>query len=315
MIASPTASQEPFYSGLKDATLTVTVVICTKNRPASLRKCLSAVACLDPMPDQVLVVDNTRGDQESERLAREFGSRYVTEPVPGLSRARNRGLEECDSDVVAFLDDDAIPARDWLGILMKPFSDEKTGAATGRVVTPKPPSTKSQLDENPRSLDNRVPRWFEIAAFGGMGLGSNMALRRPACNEPRFFDERLGRGAPFNIGEETYALARLLAKGYRVVHLPSARVFHSLMTRDTIDNEARNSITYALLLFTAFPSQRMNLIRFLVRRLRRKPLDWSRDPQEPGEIVTSGCRVLLKASLKGLWLFLRTPKNWNARER
>ena len=306
-------AQITLNSGCKDATLTVSVVICTKNRPANLRECLSAVARLNPMPNDVLVVDNTQGNQETESLSREFGTRYVTEPVPGLSRARNRGLAECDTEIVAFLDDDAVPATDWLGILMEPFADEKVGASTGKVVTPESVD-KGGCDENPRSLNNQVPRWFEIATFGGMGLGSNIALRKQACNGPRLFDERLGRGAPFQIGEETYALARLLADGYNVVYLPSARVFHPPLTRDTIANEARNSITYWLLLFTEFPAQRMNLVRFLVRRLRRKPLDWSRDPQEPGEIVTSGWRILFKASLEGLWLFLRTPKNWNTRK-
>ncbi len=300
-------------SGCEEATLTVSVVICTKNRPADLRECLSAVARLDPMPSQVLVVDNTQGNHETESLSRQFGARYVIEPVPGLSRARNRGLAECDTEIVAFLDDDAIPAPDWLGILMEPFANEKTGASTGKVLTPES-INKDCNDENPRSLNNQIPRWFEIATFGGMGLGSNIALRKLACKQPRLFDERLGRGAPFQIGEETYALARLLADGYNVVYLPSARVFHPPLTRDTIENEARNSITYWLLLFTEFPAQRVNLVRFLVRRLRRKPLEWSRDPQEPGEIVTSGWRVLLKASVQGLWLFLRTPRNWNPRK-
>lgn len=314
LIASASGlAQITLISGCKEATLTVTVVICTKNRPADLRECLSAVSRLDPMPNQVLVVDNTQGDPETEDLSREFGVRYVIEPVPGLSRARNRGLAECETDIVAFLDDDAIPASDWLGILMEPFADEKTGASTGKVVTPES-NTKCLRDENPRSLNNQAPRWFEIATFGGMGLGSNIALRKQACIGPGLFDERLGRGAPFQIGEETYALARLLSDGYSVVYLPAARVFHPPLTRDTIENEARNSITYWLLLFAEFPAQRMNLVRFLVRRLRRKPLDWSRDPQEPGEIVTSGWRVLFKASLNGFWLFLRTPRNWNSRK-
>jgi len=118
-------AQITLTSGCKDATLTVSVVICTKNRPANLRECLSAIARLDPIPSEVLVVDNTQGNQETENLSREFGARYVVEPVPGLSRARNRGLVECDTEIVAFLDDDAIPAPDWLGILMEPFADEK----------------------------------------------------------------------------------------------------------------------------------------------------------------------------------------------
>jgi len=81
-----------------------------------------------------------------------------------------------------------------------------------------------------------------------------------------------------------------------------------LVRADPVDLEARNSFAYWLLLFSSFPTQRMNLLRFIVRRLRRKPLTWDREPREAGEIVTSGWRVLLKAGIQGLWLFLRTRR-------
>jgi glycosyltransferase involved in cell wall biosynthesis len=268
-----------------------------------LRECLKAVIRLDPKPDEVLVVDNTQGDRDTEDAATEFGARYTIEPVTGLSRARNRGLAESGTDIVAYLDDDAIPERDWLGVLLAPFEDDSLAASTGRVVTP---DSDHQL-RIPRTLSNGDPEWFEIATFGGMGLGSNMAFRKSACPQP-MFDVRLGRGAPFEIGEESYALARLLSNNHKAVYQPSAVVFHPPLSRDTIEHEARNSITYWLLLFKEFPEQRISLIRFLIRRLCHKPLNWVRDPQEPGEIVTSRWRVLLKAGMQALWLFLRTPK-------
>jgi len=271
-----------------------------------LRECLRGVAQQDSRPDQVLVVDNTAGNKETEEVTGDFGARYIMEPIQGLSRARNRGLAESETDIVVYLDDDAIPARDWLGLLLAPFVDTEIGATTGRVITPES-HNRDQQQQIPRSLSKHEPRWFEIATFGGMGLGSNMALRKQACTSPKLFDERLGRGAPFQIGEENYAFACLIEAGYSVVYLPTAVVFHPSLSRDTVEHEAQNSITYWLLLFAEFPRQRMNLVRFILRRLQRKPLDWPRDPQEPGEIVTSGWRVLSKASVKGLWLFLRTP--------
>lgn len=235
----------------------------------------------------------------------------MVEPIRGLSRARNRGLAECNTEIVAYLDDDAIPASDWLGILLEPFSNEKTAATTGKVVTPD--SDTAVVRETSRTLSNRDPYWFEITTFGGMGLGGNMALRRSACIGWTVFDERLGRGAPFHISEEAYAFAGLLLRGFSAVYLPTAVVFHPPLRRDPVEFEARNSLAYWLLLFSAFPSQRGSLLRFLFRRLRRKPLTWPRDSQEPGEIVTSSWRLLLKAGFKGIWLFLRTPRNWNTR--
>ena len=96
---------------------TVTVIICTRNRSVLLQKCLAAVSSLNPAPNQVLVVDNSEGDSDTRKVAQDYNARYTIEPVRGLSRARNRGLTECDTDIVAFLDDDVIPAPDWLGLL------------------------------------------------------------------------------------------------------------------------------------------------------------------------------------------------------
>lgn len=94
--------------------MSVTVVICTKNRPALLRRCLAAVAHLGPAPDQVLVVDNTQGDSHTQDAARDFGARYMIAPELGLNRARELAFSQCDTDTVAYLDDDAEPAPDWL---------------------------------------------------------------------------------------------------------------------------------------------------------------------------------------------------------
>lgn len=286
----------------------VCVVICTRNRPAYLRRCLAAVSRLDPPPEQILVVDNSDGNNDTFEIAREYGTRYTIEPVRGLSRARNRGLSECDTDVVAFLDDDVVPAPDWLALLVEPFTDEQTGATAGRVITPES-NVIGTLEQCPRAISNDDRHWFEVAAFGGLGLGANMAFRKSALPKQCFFDERLGRGAPFEIGEESYAFVWLLSRGYRVVQLPGAVVFHPRFSRASIQHEARNSFAYWLLLFTEFPGQRLDALHFLIRRLCGKPLDWPRDPQEPGDIVSSNWRILLLAAIKGLWLFIRTPKN------
>ena len=304
-VRNPAQGQEIVPTGSRDKT--VAVVICTRNRPALLKKCLAAVSKLNPAPTYTLVVDNSEGSLETRKAAHDFHARYAVEPKPGLSRARNRGLAECDTDIVAFLDDDVTPAPDWLGLLLSPFSDEMTGASAGRVITPDASDT-GEHHLVPRTLTNQDPHWFEIATFGGLGLGANMALRRAACANRKFFDERLGRGAPFEIGEENYAFAWLLSRGYRVVYLPSAVVFHPPLTRTTIEREAQSSFTYWLLLFREFPAQRGNLLEFLVRRLRRKSLDWPRNPKEPGEIVMSSWGLKLRAAWKGFILYIRTPR-------
>lgn len=298
-----TFSPPPFC---KDLDLTATVVICTRNRPAFLRKCLEAVTAQNRLADEILVVDNTQGDAETEAVAREFCARYVAEPIAGLSYARNRGLAEATGDIVAYIDDDAVAYEDWLGRLLEPFEDQQVAAVTGKIVTPGAPVDTST--QNPRVVNDKTPYWFEIATFGGLGRGGNMALRRSSCAGWTAFDERLGRGAPFHIAEENYAFASLLTLGYTAVYVPSAVVTHPLRTRPSVEVQARNSLSYWLLLFSEFPARRYELVRFLYRRLRRKPLEWPRDSQDPGDIVASGWRVQFKAALSALWLFLRTKK-------
>ena len=301
---SPSTRNAPFS---KDRTITVSIVICTLNRPDALRNCLAAIALLDPAPDDLLIVDNTAGEDATKALALEFGARYTIEPVRGLSRARNRGLSESSSEIVAFLDDDAIADPHWLGGVVAPFTDPSVAAAAGKIRTPDS-GTKEPAAENVRVLSNKDPRWFEIATFGGMGLGSNMALRKEACAGRRIFDERLGRGAPFQIAEESYAFAVLLSLGYKAVYVPDAIVFHPPMRRSSIEQEARNSVSYWFLLFSEFSDHRLDLLRFLIRRLLRMPLTWPRDPQGPGEIINSSWRVKWGAAVSGALHFLRTPK-------
>ena len=301
----PACSQAPVYPYPvhKDIALTVTVVICTRNRPALLRDCLSAVSRLKPPPDDVLVVDNSSGDLETEHLAKKFGVRYTVEPIPGLSRARNRGLAESNSDILAYIDDDGDPDEDWLGLLLQPFADPQVAAVTGETI-------ESHKDANEfrqapvRTLSNRDPLWFEAATFGGLGVGTSMAIRKSACDVTPFFDVRLGRGTPIRIGEESRAFASLLARGFKAAHVPAAIVVHPLGTRD-ISLEASSSVSYWLMLFLESPGHRLDLLRFLYRRLRRVPLSWQRNPQAPGEIINSGWAIYLRAGLHALRLLFR----------
>jgi len=290
-----------------ESDLTTTIVICTRNRPSLLRRCLEGIAHLERAPDELIVVDNTFGDEETEAVAREFAAVYTFEPIKGLSRARNRGLAESNSEIVAYLDDDAVPDEHWLKHLLEPFADPRVAVVTG--ATNSPESRACDGDQEPtRFLSNKDRQWFEIAAFGGLGIGANMAVRKAACMGWKVFDERLGRGAPFQGAEEHHAFVHFLALSYSAAHVPAAIVFHSCQKPDNIKLEARNQIAYSMLLFAEYPGHRLDLLRFFFRRALRKPLTWPRDSPDPGEIITCGWTVLLAESFSATFLFLRTRK-------
>ncbi|MGH9257337.1 MAG: glycosyltransferase [Vicinamibacterales bacterium] len=212
------------------------VVVCTCNRPDALDRCLSALAQLAYPHFEVLVVDNAPSDGRASAVARRWGVRYLEEPTRGLSRARNTGACDCSSDVIAFTDDDAVPERTWLLHLAAPFRDPGVAVVTGRTLPlvdeVAAPIALDVTDLGPRTvrLDRRHPLWFEMASFGGVGNGNNMAFRRAVFERWSGFDERLGRGAPVSSGEEHRAFAQLIESGHMVVYTPDAVVRHPVPT-------------------------------------------------------------------------------------
>lgn len=286
-------------------TPTAAIVICTRHRPELLRNCLRGVSRLDARPDEVIVVDNTSGDQETEYAAHEFGARYIVEPFTGLSRARNRGLKESKSEIVAYVDDDAVPDPHWLQRILEPFADSRVAIVTGKTITFE--ARADNLQNSIRTLSKENSLWFETATFGGMGIGANMALRKGVSSDWKGFDERLGRGAPFIQGsEEAYAIAGLVSLGFTAVHTEAAIVSHPWKAMN-VEEEASNAIAYWWLLFFESPGHRMELINFLLTRLRHKPVAWRRKPIL-GPVITSGWKVRIKAALTGTMLYLRLRK-------
>lgn len=98
----------------------VSVVICAHNGATTLRWCLEGVRQLDYPDYEVIVVDDGSSD-ETAAIASECGYPPISTPSRGLSNARNTGLEAADGEIVAYIDCDARPDRDWLRHLAAAF--------------------------------------------------------------------------------------------------------------------------------------------------------------------------------------------------
>lgn len=214
---------------------TCSVVVCTRNRPEALDRCLRALAQLTYPRFEVLVVDNAPRDGGAQAIAQRWRAQYLVERIAGLSRARNAGARACRGEVVAFTDDDAIPDRAWLSQLAAAFSDANVAVVTGRTLpfvsadTAVAPEHTTDLGPELIRLDRSHSHWFEVASFGGIGNGNNMAFRRRVFDGPwSGFDERLGRGAPLSSCEEHRAFAQLVDQGHTIVYAPNAIVRHPI---------------------------------------------------------------------------------------
>jgi cellulose synthase/poly-beta-1,6-N-acetylglucosamine synthase-like glycosyltransferase len=196
---------------------------------------------------------------------------------------------------VAFLDDDAIPEPGWLLALAAEFTDPLVMAVAGRVL-PFSAETKAErlgalvaglngFGTERRAVDCHTADWFEIANFGGIGTGNNMAFRRRAFDAWAGFDERLGRGATLGGSEEHHAFFKLIALGYRVVYTPHAVIRHPCpQTMEQLRTRHAQMLTsaagYLTLLFMEEPRYRRAVIRYVIGALRGKRRAWR--PPLPG---------------------------------
>src|SRR5204863_4084476 len=95
---------------------TVSVAVCTRNRPQDMERCLAALSSLRYPSLEIVVVDNAPQTDATERLVRRYSAsmRYVRESRPGLGWARNRAISETRGEVLAFTDDDVMVDAGWL---------------------------------------------------------------------------------------------------------------------------------------------------------------------------------------------------------
>ena len=215
----------------------ISLVICTRDRPAALGKCLASLAGQRSPPGEIVVIDNSASGSARSTCLQFPGIVYVQEPRPGLSHARNAGVRAARGKIVAFTDDDVEPHPGWLAEIARAFERHDADCVTGLVL--------------PASLDTAAQRSFQFAmgGFGSnvvpvmfdrrffaetmphgaqvwrIGAGANMAFRRSAFERAGLFDERLGAGAS-GCSEDSEFWYRLLALGGSCLYEPRAVTFH-----------------------------------------------------------------------------------------
>jgi GT2 family glycosyltransferase len=210
-----------------------TVVVCTRNRTSDLAASLPALAKLAGDGHQILIVDNSPSDDSTARLLASYPEiRYICEPRAGLDIARNRGIMEAHGEVVAFVDDDAIPDDGWLEALRENFADPTVAVVTGITMPLELETQAQQWFEKTNGFNRGFERKFfdslrmSVVGAGQVGAGVNMAIRRSALGEIGLFDEALDGGTPTLSGGDQEFFYRVMAHGYRIVYDPRALVWH-----------------------------------------------------------------------------------------
>ena len=147
----------------------ISVVVCTRDRAASLQRCLESLGDLDYPSYEVIVVDNASVTAETAEVTARFPFRCVREERPGLDWARNRGIAEARHEIVAFTDDDVQVDRLWLRGIAEGFEEPDVMLVTG-LTAPAELVTEAQVS-------------FEFR-YGGMSKGFRSNRWDPAELRP-----------------------------------------------------------------------------------------------------------------------------------
>jgi GT2 family glycosyltransferase len=192
--------------------LTTGVTIATHNRCGELHRTLSALATLDPQPDEVLVCADGCTDGTAEMVRREFPHvRLFENPTArGSIATRDFLIRQATADVLLGLDDDSHPVEaDFVTRLRAAFAHRPRAAVI----------TFPQLsDEYPESLtrtDWGLP--LMVHSYPNSGAALRRTVYLSLAGYPGFF---------FHAYEETDYALQCYAAGHEVWYEPDMTVRH-----------------------------------------------------------------------------------------
>src|SRR5579872_4309224 len=118
----------------------ISVVVPTRNRPKDIETLLPSIAGQTRLPDELIIVDQSKSDETHVLTADIMESRlaercvYVhSSGIRGVSAARNVGIACASGDIVLFLDDDVILSPDCVEQLESAFDAHPDYAGIGGV--------------------------------------------------------------------------------------------------------------------------------------------------------------------------------------
>lgn len=202
------------------------LVLGTLGRTREVGRFLASLDALDAQSHrefELIVVDQNPDNRLLPLLA-PYGERFAVihlRSEPGLSRARNVGLQQISGEVIAFPDDDCWYPAGLLGhVGDQLLTHGEWDGITGRSVDEQGAESAFSFGREAALLD-RFNVWARAISY-------TIFLRRATVEQIGPFDETLGLGAGtiFGSGEETDYMLRALQLGHRIVYAPELTVHH-----------------------------------------------------------------------------------------
>ena len=213
----------------------ISVVICTRNRADELANCLGSLEYQTAPEFEVLVVQGPCADHTDAVIERYAGRlRHLRCANANLSEARNIGIAAAASEVVAFIDDDAVGHPKWLEQLISGYTADDIGGVGGLVFDNTGRTLQYKYSACWRSGETLFDVTPPFDKLNGPNAdpflylqGTNCSFRRSCLAEVGGFNEQFAY-----LHDETDLCLRILDKGYRLAPLDSAAVYHKIAKSD-----------------------------------------------------------------------------------
>lgn len=211
------------------APISISIILCTCNRPAGLAESLAALAKLRIKPEwkaELLVVDNAPAETTASVVrgwkVENFEILYLQEPKKGKSNALNTGLARARGEIILFTDDDVIVPEDWVEQMVGAFERRQCDAVVGHIVL---------AAEMQRAWLTPLQKWWLAAPEGQPEesaelIGANMGFRKSVLKKVPGYDPELGPGS-LGRGEESLFSAQLVEQGFKIAFARDAVVVHN----------------------------------------------------------------------------------------
>ncbi|MBD2430238.1 MULTISPECIES: hormogonium polysaccharide biosynthesis glycosyltransferase HpsE [Fischerella] len=190
---------------------------------------------------EIIIVDNNSSDQTAEVISHyqknykeKLTIKYFLEKQQGIAFARQRAVTEAKGDFIGFLDDDNLPANDWV---LQSYSfgqkNPRAGAWSGQI--------HGDFEVNPPANFKRIQAFLAIREHGEetylfdattlrLPPGAALVVRKQAWCESvpkRFiFQGRLGK--LMVSGDDTEVLLYIHKAGWQIWYNPAMHVVHQI---------------------------------------------------------------------------------------
>lgn len=215
----------------------VSVIVCayTENRWDDLVAAVQSLNEQTLLPHEIIVVidHNTRLSERAQAIPSAVTLRVIENANhQGLSGARNTGLAAAQGDILAFMDEDASAAPDWLAQLVAVYADPQVMGVGGAI---RPNWVSGQPKWFPGEFE-----WVVGCTYQGMPttqapvrnlIGCNMSFRKHVGDHNGTFRDGIGRVGTLPMGcEETEYCIRANQRWpqYTMIYNPDARVLHKV---------------------------------------------------------------------------------------